>query len=41
MNKQKYLSRASVILCLLLLMLAGGCKKKAPGRSIIIPNLIV
>jgi peptidoglycan-associated lipoprotein len=30
MNKQKYLSRASVILCLLLLMLAGGCKKKAP-----------
>jgi len=30
MNKQRYLSRASVILCLLLLMLAGGCKKKAP-----------
>ena len=30
MNKQKYLSRASVILCLMLLMLAGGCKKKAP-----------
>lgn len=30
MNRQKYLSRASVILCLLLLTFAGGCKKKAP-----------
>ena len=30
MNTQKYLSRASVVLCLMLLMLAGGCKKKAP-----------
>ena len=30
MNTQKYLSRASIVLCLMLLMLAGGCKKKAP-----------
>lgn len=30
MNKRKCISHASIVLCLLILMLAGGCKKKAP-----------